>query len=192
LLVETSHAQQLKNVTFKQNANQVRNDQVQTLRILDGALGRLRATYKPRSTALSKAYEDWKDIYNEFADHITESDRRIVQLDESAVALFGEWAQEAETISDSGLKSKSLSKLDDTKAQYEQIREQLTQRRKGSEKIRVQLRDRVLFIKHSLNAESLEVLKEEASDIESEIEDMKDEMEDALKDLNVFIGTLGP
>lgn len=183
-------AQPLKNVMLKQSAAQVRDDQVKTLQILDGALERLRETYKPKQTALATAYEDWKKIYNEFAVHIDDADRHISELNKIADDLFAEWAQEAEMISDSNLKSRSLDKLQDTKEHYQDIQEHLIDKRANAQDITIKLRDRVLFIKHSLNAESLEVLQEEASDIETDMEDMRDDMEKELVQLNDFIGTL--
>ena len=183
-------AQPLKNVMLKQSAAQVRDDQVKTLQILDGALERLRETYKPKQTVLATAYEDWKKIYNEFAAHIDDADRHISELNKIADDLFAEWAQEAEMISDSNLKSRSLDKLQDTKEHFQDIQEHLIDKRANAQDITIKLRDRVLFIKHSLNAESLEVLQEEASDIETDMEDMRDDMEKELVQLNDFIGTL--
>lgn len=183
-------AEQLKSVVLKKSAAAVRDDQVETLRLLDGALERLRHNYKPARTALSTAYEDWRTIYNNFAGHIDDADKRIGEFERNAQDLFTEWAQEAETMSDSGLKGRSLSKLEDTRERYSNIHQHLVERRASAQKIIVQLRDRVLFIKHSLNAESLEVLREEANDIETDMEDMRDDMVDALDQLNSFIVTL--
>jgi predicted nucleic acid-binding Zn-ribbon protein len=183
-------AEPLKNVALKESAAKVRDDQVKTLKILDGALERLRTTYKPNQTELATAYEDWKEIYNGFAGHIDEADRRISELNQIADDLFAEWAQEAELISDSNLKNRSLDKLEDTKEHFQEIKEQLVEKRASTQEIIVKLRDRMLFIKHSLNAQSLEMLREEASDIEDDLEDLRDDMEKELVKLNEFIGTL--
>ena len=48
----------------------------------------------------------------------------------------------------------------------------------------------MLFIKHNLNAESLNILSDQSDDIVDDIQDLTEDIQESVKKIDLFIATL--
>jgi hypothetical protein len=141
--------------------------------------GDLEATY----TKLNAEFERSRSR----ADLVT---KRVAAVEEVAGDLFEEWEGELEEYGDASLRRQSEEQLKTTKAKYTELIGSMKRAEGKMAPILKAFGDRVLFLKHNLNARAIASLKNELTDVETNVSDLIKDMEAAVAEANEFIGAM--
>jgi hypothetical protein len=112
---------------------------------------------------------------------------RIASIEEVAKALFSEWESELREYSDRSLRRQSEQQLQATRARYDQLIRSMRQAESRMEPVLSAFRDRVLFLKHNLNAQAIASLDQTSADLQRDIRNLMAEMDRSIQEANAFI-----
>ena len=116
--------------------------------------------------------------------------KRIASIEKVSEAMFSEWTQEIETISDSKLRQKSQALKRSTEQDYDRLVRSMRQAESKMAPVLQVFRDHVTHLKHQLNAKAISSLQEDLGDIESNVEGLIKEMEASIDQANEFISSM--
>ena len=128
--------------------------------------GELEATYD----RLSRVYKRAEDQANETRSHGTSVKR--VSRD-----LFNEWESELSDYSDAGLRRAAERQLSETRQRYDVLADTMDAATASMDPFLTVFNDRVLYLKHNLNARFIAALDGEPADLESDVARLIAEME---------------
>ncbi|MEP1599039.1 MAG: DUF2959 domain-containing protein [Hyphomonas sp.] len=138
--------------------------------------GELEASYD----SLSRAYERSE----EKAHHVRE---RIKDMKTVSRDLFVEWRKELEEYSDPGLRRASAEQREATRDRYAVLVEKMDRAAASMDPVLAVFKDRVLFLKHNLNARAIAALGDETRNIETDVAALIEEMERSIAEADAFI-----
>lgn len=115
---------------------------------------------------------------------------RIESVEEVANDLFSEWKKELEVYSDRGLRQSSERQLRTTRNSYDELIDSMRQAESRMEPVLAAFQDRVLFLKHNLNAQAIASLDETSADLHQNIRELMKEMDRAIEEANAFIDSM--
>jgi hypothetical protein len=139
---------------------------------------------------LEKMYNKLDDEYEDSAEQAEEVKDRITSVKNVATALFGEWRGEIKEISDASLRRKSEDLFEKTKDSYDELAERMDAAAGSMEPVLKGFKDRVLFVKHNLNAQAIASLKGTELELGKEIEALVKQMEASIAEADKFIAEL--
>jgi hypothetical protein len=137
---------------------------------------KLKATYE----ALSDAYEDSR----EKAEAVTD---RIDSVESVSEALFEEWAEEVEQISNAELRRSSARSLKTSRSRYQELITSMRKAEARMDPVLTSFSDHVLYLKHNLNAQAISSLKNELGAIETNVARLILEMEASIAASEAFV-----
>lgn len=140
--------------------------------------------------SLETLYDDLNARYSRCASRVRAVDARIDGVESVSEALFDEWADEIEQIGDPSLSAASEAQLAATQEQYEGL---VTAMRRAEERMQPVLgafKDRVLFLKHNLNAQAVASLEGTLGAIEIDVGELIGAMEAAIAEADAFIASM--
>lgn len=105
---------------------------------------------------------------------------RIEAVESVSSALFDEWTEELSLYTDADYRRTSESRLAATRRRYDSLIAAMWQAESRIEPVLGVFRDQVLFLKHNLNARSMQAMRGELVRIEDDVDDL-------LGDLNLSI-----
>ncbi len=136
---------------------------------------------------LEEQYRRLKAEY-EASEHDAASVRtRIDSVERVARDLFREWEKELDQYASADLRRASEQQLRDTQRRYEQLIDKMHRAESRIEPVLSAFRDRVLFLKHNLNARAIASLKTNRAAIESDIAALVSEMNRSITEADRFI-----
>lgn len=115
---------------------------------------------------------------------------RIRAVEEVADALFTEWQQELKQYSSAELRRSSEQQLRATKLSYANLIRTMRAAEKKIDPVLAAFNDRVLFLKHNLNASAIASLKTERRDVETDIQALIRDMNASIAEADKFIRTM--
>ena len=118
--------------------------------------------------------------------------KRIADVEKVAGDLFSEWRSELDEFSDASSRRRSEQLLSDTESRYDQL---LTAMKRAESKIGPVLavfNDKVLSLKHNLNAKAIAGLKDELIAVESDVDALVKEMEASVAEADAFLSEFDP
>ncbi len=115
---------------------------------------------------------------------------RIESIEDVSQALFDEWEVELEQFSNASLKSKSASKLRETKSQYSKLIRAMKKAESRIQPVLTIFNDQVLYLKHNLNAQAIQSLEGELGEIEMNVTRLISEMNRSIDEANRFINSM--
>ena len=137
---------------------------------------------------------DLERIYRKLAGEFEDSEEaaqevrdRIASIDQVARDLFTEWERERVEISDPGLRSRSRAKLRDTLASYGRMLRAMQRASRRMDPVLAAFRDRVLYLKHNLNASAIASLEGDVGEIRSDVRGLIDEMNASISEADRFL-----
>ncbi|MBF7073846.1 DUF2959 domain-containing protein [Glaciecola sp. MH2013] len=136
---------------------------------------------------LEAVYNELSDKYDASQSSAEDLTKRIDDVENVAQALFEEWEQEIELISNAKLKRNSKNKLADTKRKYASLLRSMRKVEASMQPVLIALRDNVLALKHNLNANAIGALQGEFNDIKQDVASLITEMNAAIKQSDEFI-----
>ncbi len=139
---------------------------------------------------LEDTYNTLNGSYEDCAEQADAVRGKITKVEEVADAMFSEWKTEIGQYSDASLKRQSQETFDATKRRYEDL---LTSMKKASgsmEPVLTAFRDRVLFLKHNLNAQAINSLAETVIAIQGDVSKLIDDMQASITEADEFLGAM--
>jgi hypothetical protein len=116
--------------------------------------------------------------------------KRIADVEDVAGDLFDEWKAELKKYSNDSLRRASEKKLEETRGRYELLIAAMKQAEARIEPVLVVFRDRVLFLKHNLNAQAVASLKGELANVEADVSGLITAMETSIAEANAFLAKM--
>jgi len=154
------------------------------------ALEAFRAVVDIDGGDLESTYDTLSDAYDRSEDKADKVRARIRDVKGVARDLFREWDSELKTYSDPGLRRASAEQKAATEARYDTLVTKMDKAVASMDPVLAVFHDRVLFLKHNLNARAIASLGTETADLESDVADLIAEMERSIAEADAFIAEM--
>jgi chromosome segregation ATPase len=154
------------------------------------ALERFQAVTGHDGGELEDEYEKLRDAYESARDQTADVKQRIAGIESVADALFEEWQAELSQYSDASLRQSSAERLTRTRAQVRALLRVMRKAEKSLDPVLHKLNDRVLYLKHNLNASALTGLRAKLPELESDVARLVREMQTSIAEADAFIDSL--
>jgi hypothetical protein len=139
---------------------------------------------------LEKTYRKLSDEYDSSEERVRDVGERIQSIEKVAGDLFDEWRAEIRQISSPDLRSKSDRLLRDTKDRYATLIDAMKTAESKMQPVLVEFRDRVLFLKHNLNAKAIASLQSDVGAIDAKVADLLRDMEKSIAEADEFVRSM--
>ncbi|MGD8513977.1 MAG: DUF2959 domain-containing protein [Granulosicoccaceae bacterium] len=136
---------------------------------------------------LEKQYRDLKAEFEDSEDRANEVHERIASLEGVSEDLFDEWHDELGQYTNPDLRRRSQRRLNDTRASYSRLIKVMKSAEQKMEPVLAALRDRVLFLKHNLNARAIASLKADRDVIKTDVAALVRDMNKSIDEADRFI-----
>lgn len=160
-------------------AEQFENALEQFIAVTEFEGGELEAKYRK----LKAEFEDSEAQ----ADNVRE---RIDEVERVAKDLFREWEKELGQFSSQEMRRASQRQLTDTKRRYAVLIDKMHRAEDRIDPVLDAFRDRVLFLKHNLNAQAVASLKNNRAAIEADIATLVAEMKKSIAEADAFLDSM--
>ncbi len=167
-----------------------RESQQEAKEQFESALAQFIAVTNYSGGDLEKQYNILKDEYEDSEEKANEIRDRIDAVERVANDLFAEWKKELEMYSSKSLRQSSARQLQDTQKAYEKLIAAMKKAEKKIKPVLAAFRDRVLFLKHNLNANAIAALRSEKQKVESNIAALIKDMNKSIAEADRFISTM--
>ena len=151
------------------------------------ALTRLKEMTGFEGGELEKRYRQLQSDYDDAASRVTAVHKRVSDVETVAGDLFTEWEKENQQIETAELRRISRKQLDDTRQRYDAMLAALKRSEQSMDPVLHKLRDYVLALKHTLNAEAIAALGNESVKIQSDIARLIEDMNTSIAHADEFI-----
>ncbi|MCP5057003.1 MAG: DUF2959 domain-containing protein [bacterium] len=115
---------------------------------------------------------------------------RIDSIEHVAAALFDEWEDEIGEISDATLRAGSKRRLKDTRRAYAKLIAAMRRAADRMAPVLTAFRDRVLYLKHNLNAAAIASLEGDLTEIQGDVQQLIDELNLSIAEADAFLGKI--
>jgi hypothetical protein len=139
---------------------------------------------------LERLYGELKDRYDASAAAVGAVGDKIESIEEVSEDLFAEWKRESGEIQDAELRRGSEDMLRDTRARCATLIAAMKKAEAKMEPVLGAFKDRVLFLKHNLNAKAVAALHGQLVTIETDVGALISEMEKSIAEADAFIAAM--
>jgi PAS domain-containing protein len=153
----------------------------------EDALEAFRAVVSVDGGDLETIYDDMKRGYERSDNQANATRARVASVKQVSRDLFREWEAELGEYSDAGLRRESERQLRDTQQHYEGLVDTMDAATASMDPVLSVFKDRVLYLKHNLNARSIAALSSETAELESDVARLISEMEQSISAADAFI-----
>ena len=165
----------------------VSKEQVAAKEEFADALEAFRAVVAVDGGELETKYDQLKRAHDRADAQAGDVRARVAQVKRVSRDLFREWESELGEYSDPGLRRASEAQLRDTRVRYEQLAATMDDAVASMEPVLSVFNDRVLFLKHNLNARAIASLDGETAVLEGDVARLIAEMEESIAAADAFI-----
>jgi hypothetical protein len=151
------------------------------------ALERFKAVIEVEDSNLEKKYQTLSKELERSEDRARAVHDRIKSVRDVADDLFKEWEKELGKYSDRSLRAESDRDLRETRSRADALIASMTRAESRIAPVLTPLRDRVLFLKHNLNARAIGALGKELSAMRSDVDSLIADLGAAIKEADAFI-----
>lgn len=151
------------------------------------ALEKFQAVTGYHGGELEKRYDDLREAYERSEDRAHDVRERIDAVENVADALLDEWHDELDKYEDRSLRRRSEVRLHDTQREVDHLLRAMHAAEKSLTPVLHKLEDRVLYIKHNLNAAALAGLDAEVPDLRDDVDRLVREMQASIAEADRFI-----
>jgi len=137
--------------------------------------------------------EQYKKLKSEYEDSNARAEdvrERIKSVEHVAEALFEEWKAELGQYTNKELRRSSERKMKTTKSSYAKLISTMKKAEKKIEPVLNAFNDRVLFLKHNLNANAIASLRSQKKAVETDIKSLISDMNKSIDEADRFIKTM--
>lgn len=172
---------------LKKRVVAARDEQKDTSQEFKDALTRLKEITKFDGGELEAQYRRLQSDFDACSERATAVRGRIRDVETVAGDLFKEWEGEIEQIGTESLRATSRRQLTETRVRYGEMVMALRKAEASMEPVLLKMKDYVLALKHSLNAQAIASLKGESAGIQSEIAKLIADMNASIAQADEFI-----
>jgi hypothetical protein len=156
----------------------------------EDALEAFRAVVNVDAPELEAAYDNMSKAYDKADGQANQVRSRVSSVKKVARDLFKEWEKELGEYQDAGLRRNSERQLRDTQMQYEALVAKMDDATDSMDPVLSVFKDRVLYLKHNLNARAIASLGAETATIETDVARLIAEMEQSIAAADAFIAQM--
>lgn len=154
------------------------------------ALEAFRAVVAVDGGELETTYDRLNAAHKRAENQADEVRDRVKSVDRVARDLFLEWEAELGQYSDAGLRRASKAQLDETQLRYSDLLVKMEAATASMGPVLTIFNDRVLFLKHNLNARAIASIGAETAALEADVARLIAEMERSIAEADAFIAEL--
>ena len=151
------------------------------------ALERFKTVIEVKDSNLERKYQALSKELERSEDKARAVHDRIKAVRDVSDDLFKEWEKELGKYSDRALRAESERDLRETRRRADTLIASMTRAERRIAPVLAPLRDRVLFLKHNLNARAIGALGKELSTMRADVDSLIDDLGAAIKEADVFI-----
>lgn len=151
------------------------------------ALEKFQAVTGHRGGELEDRYDELREAHERSAEQAREVSERIDAVESVADALLEEWEDELDDYEDRSLRRSSEARLRETRDEVERLLRVMHKAERSLNPVLEKLQDRVLYLKHNLNAAALTGLREQMPELERDVGRVVREMEASIAEADRFI-----
>jgi hypothetical protein len=174
------------------NVKEARTEQVEAKEQFADALQQFK------SVAVNFDGGDLEKVYNKLNGEYQDAEKQAGQVRDKitgvkrvATALFDEWKGEiAEIKDDPALQRQSRELLDQTRANYDQMIRRMDAASASMDPVLAKFKSRVLYLKHSLNAQAIASLRGIEVELGDDIDALVRQMEASIAEADQFISQM--
>ena len=157
----------------------------------EDALEAFRAVVAMDGGDLERTYDNLNGAYKRADSQANAVRDRVASVKRVSRDLFREWEGELGEYSDPSLRRASERQLRDTEARYAQLAGKMDDATASMEPVLRVFNDRVLYLKHNLNARAIAALNTETAQLEGDVARLIAEMEQSIAAADAFIQEMG-
>jgi hypothetical protein len=151
------------------------------------ALERFQAIVEVDGGSLEEKYKKLNAELQRSEDRANQVKDRINAVRDVSKDLFKEWDDELGKYSDRTLRRESEREMRDTKRRTDALIASMARAQARVGPVLKPLRDRVLFLKHNLNARALGALTNELDTVRTDVDELVADMQRSIADADAFI-----
>lgn len=155
------------------------------------ALEQFQSLVGSTGSELESTYKKLKSQSDRAGSRAETARSRIKSVEAVSAALFAEWEKELGQYKSADLRATSERLLSDTKADYAKLIGAMKNAESKMQPVLDAFNERVLFLKHNLNAQAVASLRSEVSRIETDVTALIRELEASINEANAFIDQMG-
>jgi hypothetical protein len=171
---------------------EARDSQLKAQEDFKTALERLKEIVDIEGGDLEKTYDRLNDELERSEHRARDVHDRVAAVREVSKDLFKEWQNELGRYSDRTLRAESERELRDTRRRTEALVARMEQVEKKIDPVLKPLRDRVLFLKHNLNARALGALTRELAAVSHDVDALIADMQRAIGEADAYLKAMAP
>lgn len=172
------------------NVQDARKAQEAAKQQFESALEQFIAVTNFEGGDLERQYRKLKDEYDESESRAKDVRKRIADVEQVASDLFKEWEKELGQYKSAELRRTSERQLQDTKSRYQQLIASMKRAERRLDPVLGAFRDRVLFLKHNLNARAVASLRTQRAAVEADIGALIADMNRSIAEADRFIKSM--
>ena len=158
----------------------------------ESALAQFIAVTNFSGGELERQYDKLKSEYDDSDARAKAVRKRVDEVERVAEDLFKEWGKELKEYSDANLRRSSEKQRDATRARYEKLIAAMRRAEKKLDPVLAAFHDRVLYLKHNLNARAIASLRADRAKVEADIGALVADMNRAIHEADAFIKKMAP
>jgi DNA repair exonuclease SbcCD ATPase subunit len=139
---------------------------------------------------LEERYERLREAYERSREQAEEVRMRIDKVESVADALFEEWEDELGKYDDAGLRRRSADRLQTTRGEARRLLRVMHKAEQSLNPVLQKLEDRVLYLKHDLNAAAIAGLEANLPELQQDVDRLVREMQASIAEADRFIAQL--
>lgn len=175
---------------LQSNMKSAQEEQTEVKEKFESTLAKIRSEYSFKEGELEKTYDGLKSDYEESSAQKEDLSDRIDKIEDIADDLFDEWEDEADEFKNQKYRSQSKAKLSKTKKSFSVALKNMRKVESQLEAVLSKFKDRVVFLKHNLNAKMIGNFKTEFKSIEKDMRDLMRDIKVSNDKAQDFIGEL--
>jgi hypothetical protein len=154
------------------------------------ALQRFREVVEVDGGTLESKYEKLNGELERSEKRAREVRERIDAVRDVSKDLFKEWEKELGQYSNRSMRAESEKELRATRERTDGLIAAMQRSEKRIEPVLRPLRDRVLFLKHNLNAKALGALTKELTAVESNVDDLVKDLQASIAEADAYLAEM--
>jgi hypothetical protein len=151
------------------------------------ALEKFQAVTGHRGGELEDRYDRLRDAFERSERRAEDVSERIDAVESVADALLDEWKDELDRYEDRALRRRSEARVHETEGDVDRLLRAMHAAERSLQPVLQKLEDRVLYVKHNLNAAALAGLEEDVPELERDVDRLVREMQASIAEADRFI-----
>ncbi|MEY2930879.1 MAG: hypothetical protein RL033_1628 [Pseudomonadota bacterium] len=151
------------------------------------ALEEFQAVTGHHGGELEDKYDDLREAYERSDEQARDVRERIDAVENVADALLDEWRGELDRYEDASLRRRSSERLRGTQREVQRLLSAMHRAERSLDPVLHKLQDRVLYLKHNLNAAALAGLDAQVPELERDVDRLVRDMQASIAEADRFM-----